>query len=175
MKQTQLDQPRNLPQQPNIILKIIRLAKLLMSLNTRPSNKRSKHSTRVSLVTSDGHIVLDTPAVADAAPVARGLERSACELLEPSGCGRAGGHVVVSREEGQQNFGYRGALFVEHILWGEGRQGDVSVVLMILEAFPVEKKPNFRWILNLNTSVDTTSTRLSQHGVDDILISLARS
>lgn len=121
MKQTQLDQPRNLPQQPNIILKIIRLAKLLMSLNTRPSNKRSKHSTRVSLIASDRHVILDTPAVADSSPVARGLERSACELLETSGCGRAGGDVVVSREEGQEDFRYRGALFVEDVLWGEGR------------------------------------------------------
>lgn len=107
MKSAQLDQLRHLPQQPNMILEILCLPKLLMRLDARPSDERDKHATRLVLVALYGHVVLHAPAVADATPVWRRLECAAGELLETTCCGCAGGHVVVWWEESEENLGDR--------------------------------------------------------------------
>lgn len=107
MKSAQLDQLRHLPQQPNMILEILRLPKLLMRLDARPSDERNEHAARLVLVALDGNIVLDAPAVADAPPVWRRLECATGEFLEATGCGCTCGHVVVWWEEGEENLGDR--------------------------------------------------------------------
>jgi hypothetical protein len=90
MKSTQLDQPLHLPQQPNVLLEIIRLAKLLMRFQTRPSDKSNKHATCLALVSTDWYVVFYAPAVADAAPVWGCFESLRGELLETTGCCGAG-------------------------------------------------------------------------------------
>ena len=155
MESTQLDQPLHLSQQSNILLEIIRLAKLLMRFQTRPSDKSNKHTTGLALVSTDWYVILYTPAVADAAPVGRCLQGLGGELFETTGGGCAGCHGVVAGEEGDEDFCYWGAGAVEDVLWWERIESYVFVDSFFETDKRLERFDNRAMITEISSALST--------------------
>lgn len=131
MEHTRLDNVLHVPQEANIVPERLRIAEFYVRLNARPADECSQQVAGLARLVGDGHVVLNTPPVADASEVGRRVKRLGLELPELRRKGLFGGVVQVRGEEEREHLD-DGGLFQDG---GRPRvRGDVLDVALV----PVE-------------------------------------